>query len=226
MNGQSTPAKAAAAEEPRRRYDGALRRQRAAQTRDRIIAEGAALARSLQTWDWQQLTFRAVAERAAVSESTVYRHFANERDLHEAVMQRLHEQAGVTYQGITLDEVADVAGRVFASMSSFAAAAHPPTADDPTIATVDEVRGQALRDAVAAAAPHWSPGQRDAAAGVLDVLWHPAALERLTAQWSMTSRQATDAIAWVIGLVVRAVHDGTPPDGAASPVTPRPAEGE
>src|SRR5215469_10438719 len=142
---------------PRRRYDSALRRQRAAQTRDRVIAEGAALVRSLEAWDWRQLTFRAVAERAGVSESTVYRHFANERELHDAVMQRLQEQAGVTYEGVTLDEVADVASRVFAAMSGFAVSAWTQQVDDPTFTAIDQMRGQALRDAVAAAAPCWSP---------------------------------------------------------------------
>jgi AcrR family transcriptional regulator len=126
MEDQSTPQRTAAGEaageaRPRRRYDSALRRQRAAQTRDRIIEEGATLARSLETWDWRELTFRAVAERAGVSESTVYRHFASERELHDAVMQRLHDQAGVTYQGIALEEVAGVAGQVFSSMAAFAA---------------------------------------------------------------------------------------------------------
>jgi len=225
MEGESTPDRTATgkAPEPRRRYDSAVRRQRAAQTRDRITAEGAALARSLQAWDWKQLTFRAVAERAGVAESTVYRHFASERELHNAVMQHLREQAGVIYQGVSLDEVADVAGRVFASLSSFAASAQEQEADDPTIATAGQVRRQALRDAVEAAAPGWPPDQRDAAAGVLDVLWHPAAFELLSLHWQMTPQQATSAIAWVIGLVARGVHDGTAPESPPSPIPAWPA---
>jgi AcrR family transcriptional regulator len=196
---------------PRRQYDSALRRQRAAQTRERITAEGAALARSLRTWDWRQLTFRAVAERAGVSESTVYRHFANENELHDAVLQKLQEDAGVTYKGVALDEVADVAARIFASLSSFAVSAWTPEISDQTLMTVDQARGQALRDAVQAVAPHWSPDQRDAVAGVLDVLWSPISFERLSVQWRMSPQQATDAISWIIGLVVGSVHDGTPP---------------
>lgn len=177
------------------------------------MSAGATLARSFTTWDWKELTFRAVADTAGVSESSVYRHFANERELHDAVMQRLGEQAGVTYEGVTLDQVAGVAGRVFAAMSGFAVSAWAPQVDDPTFTTIDQVRGQALRDAVEVAAPHRSPQQRDAAAGVLDVLWSPVSLERLMVQWRMSPEQATEVIKWAIGLVVDSVRTAAAPEG-------------
>jgi AcrR family transcriptional regulator len=199
MGATSTPA--------RRRYDSPLRRRRAAETRERIVSAGATLVRSFTTWDWRELTFRAVAQSAGVSESSVYRHFANERELRDAVMQRLGEQAGVTYEGVTLDEVADVTGRVFAAMSGFAASSWTQQVDDPTFTTIDQVRGQALRDAVEAAAPHWSARQRDAAAGILDVLWSPVSFERLVVQWRMDPEQATGVIRWAIGLVVDSVRN-------------------
>ena len=172
------------------------------------MSAGATLVRSFTAWDWKELTFRAVAQGAGVSESSVYRHFANERELRDAVMQRLGEQAGVTYEGVTLDEVADVTGRVFAAMSGFAVSSWTQQVDDPTLTTIDQVRGQALRDAVEAAAPHWSAQQRDAAAGILDVLWSPVSFERLVVQWRMDPEQATGVIRWAIGLVVDSVRNG------------------
>jgi AcrR family transcriptional regulator len=213
MEAASTPS--------RRRYESPLRRQRAAETRERIVSAGATLARSFTTWDWKELTFRAVAQNAGVSESSVYRHFANERELHDAVMQRLGEQAGVTYEGVTLDQVADVAGRVFAAMSGFAVSAWTQQVDDPTFTAIDEKRGQALRDAVEAAAPLWSPRQRDAVAGVLDVLWSPVSLERLMAGWRMSPERATEVIRWAIGLVVDSVHNAAAPEGGPRPMRGR-----
>ena len=195
----------------RRRYDSPVRRERAAQTRERIVAAGADLAHRLPTWDWAQLTMRAVAERAGVSESTAYRHFANERELHDAVMRRLQEQAGVVYQGIGLADVADVADRVFASMSSFAATLPGLTVEDPAISSEDVHRRDALAAAVAEAAPSWSAEQRSAVAGLLDVLWSPLAFERLVAQWGLSPARATEAIRWLIASVVASVHDGDPP---------------
>jgi AcrR family transcriptional regulator len=223
MGATSTPGPAAAAAQARparRRYHSPLRRQRAAETRERIVSAGATLVRSFTAWDWKELTFRAVAETAGVSESSVYRHFANERELHDAVMHRLGEQAGVTYDGVSLDEVADVAARVFAAMSGFAVSGWTQQMDDPTFTAIDQKRGQALRDAVGAAAPHWSPRERDAAAGVLDVLWSPVSLERLVLQWRMSPEHATEVIRWAIGLVVDSVRNAAPHEGG-----PRPARG-
>ena len=64
----------------RRRYDSPVRRQRAAETRERIVAAGAAILHDHAVWNFDTLTVRGVAERAGVNERTVYRHFANERD--------------------------------------------------------------------------------------------------------------------------------------------------
>jgi len=194
-----------------RRYDSPVRRQRAAQTRERIVGAGADLAHRLPTWDWAQLTMRAVAERAGVSESTAYRHFANERELHDAVMRRLQEQAGVVYEGIALEDVADVAERVFASVSSFAAALPGASVADPAISSEDVHRRDALAAAVAEAAPTWSDEQRRAVGGLLDVLWSPLAFERLVGQWGLHPDRAAEAIRTLIATVVSSVHADAPP---------------
>jgi len=127
----------------RRRYDSPVRREQAAETRQRIVAAGAALAHAHTTWDWRELTFRAVAEQAGVSERTVYRHFASQRELHDAVMARLGEEAGVSYDAIALRDLPRVTARVFQSLPSFRAR---PTVE---VVTEDERRIRAVRDAVA-----------------------------------------------------------------------------
>src|SRR5213595_3751824 len=114
----------------RRRYESPVRRRQVAATRERILDAGSALVHGLPTWDWRTLTFRAVAEQAGVSERTVYRHFATERELRDAVMRRLEEEAGVSYEGIGLDDLAPVTALVFSARASFAASA--TVVDDPT----------------------------------------------------------------------------------------------
>ena len=90
------------AHQAKRPYNSPARRQRVAETRERIVAAGAALVREFTTWDWDGLTFRAVAELAGISERTVYRHFPTERHLHDAVMARLEDEAGITYEDVEL----------------------------------------------------------------------------------------------------------------------------
>ncbi|MGB9222503.1 TetR/AcrR family transcriptional regulator [Mycobacterium sp.] len=188
-----------------------MREQKTAETRERIVRAGVAIVELLPQWDWSAMTFQAVAEGAGVSKRTVFRYFATERELHDAVMRRFQERAGVSYQDVDLDSVAAVARRVFEALSSFAVSSWSIESDDPTFTATDRARGDALRGAVAAAAPHWSPEQRALAAGVLDVLWSPPAYERLVVHWGATSSDAIKAIEWAIGLVVHSVRSGHAP---------------
>ncbi len=165
------------------------------------------------SWDWQGLTFRAVAERAGVGERTVYRHFPSERHLHDAVMQRLEEEAGITYEDVGLDNLAEVTARVFASLRSFAVRSSVGEPDDATFVAVDVRRRAALLRAVSAAAPDWSDRQRTTLAALLDVLWNLPSYERLIGAWGLPAEDATRAITWVMGKLVRAVEDGDPPPG-------------
>lgn len=198
-------------EPAQRPYRSPLRERKAAETRERIVRAGVAIVERLPDWDWSAMTFQAVAEGAGVSKRTVFRHFATERDLHDAVMQRFQERAGVSYEDVDIDGVAAIARRVFEALSSFAVSSWSIESDDPTFTTMDRARGDALRGALAAAAPEWSPQQRALAAGVLDVLWSPPAYERLVVHWGATSADAIRAIEWAIGLVVQSVRSGQVP---------------
>jgi AcrR family transcriptional regulator len=193
---------------PRRRYDSAVRRQRAAETRDRILDSGSALVHGFPSWDWRELTFRAVAERAGVSERTVYRHFATEQELHRAIMRRLEEEAGISYEGLRLADLADVTARILESTLSFAVA---PARATPPFVEEDLRRRQALLAAVGEVTGSWPDGERQMAAAVLDVCWAIPSYERLIGSWNLDPPQATRAVTGVIGLILEAVQDGRRP---------------
>jgi AcrR family transcriptional regulator len=196
---------------PRRRYDSPVRRQQAAETRARIISAGSELVHGFASWDWRELTFRAVAERADVGERTVYRYFPTERHLHDAVMQRLEEEAGITYEGLRRANLAEVTARVFASRHSFAVRGSVEEPDDPTFVAVDERRRRALLRTVAASAPDWSDTERETLAALLDVLWNLPSYERLVSVWNLDGEDAARAITWVMGKVLQAIDDDDPP---------------
>jgi AcrR family transcriptional regulator len=194
-----------------RPYDSPVRRQRAAETRVRIVAAGSELVHEFASWDWRELTFRAVAERAGVGERTVYRHFPTERHLHDAVMRRLHEEAGVDYDGVDLASLSQLTARILASMRSFAVGRTVVEPGEPTFRAVDEQRRTALLRAVGEAAPGWTDRQRETAAAVLDVLWHPPSYERMVSAWGFDGDRATSALSWMIDLVKDAVDQDRPP---------------
>ena len=197
--------------ENRRRYDNSARAEKAAQTRERIIAAGSELVHAFDSWHWRDLTFRSVAERAGVGERTVYRHFPTERHLHDAVMQRLESEAGIAYEDVDLDNLGEVTGRVFASLQRFAVRQSVDAPLDPTFVGVDARRRDALLRAVTGAAPEWSEAEKRVTAGLLDVLWNLPSYERLVGVWGVDGTTATDAVNWLMAKVIEAVADGAPP---------------
>jgi AcrR family transcriptional regulator len=196
----------------KRPYDSPVRRRQMAETRERILAAASELVHGFPSWDWDELTFRAVAERAGVSERTVYRHFPSERELNDALLEHLADEAGVSYEGLDLDDIAPVAARVLASLSSFEVSAL--TDRPPQFASVDRQRRDAVLDAVAASRNDWSDAERRKAAAVLDVLWGIPAFERIAVLWGLDADDAVDAITWAVGLVVEAVRAGEGPGSA------------
>jgi AcrR family transcriptional regulator len=194
-----------------RPYHSPIRQERAAQTRERIVAAGAELAHSFQSWDWRELTVRAVAERAGVNERTVYRHFATERELRDAILASLEAEAGVSVDGLELDDFAEVTARVVTYLSTFAV--EPRVATDPSFVEVDQRRRAALVHALEPRTAGWSDTERQLAAAMLDVFWSVPTYERLRAAWDLSEDEVTRAITWVISLIEDAIAEGRAPGG-------------
>jgi AcrR family transcriptional regulator len=185
----------------RKPYDSPVRRQRMEVTRERIVAAGVELVRGFKTWDWSELTFRAVAERAGVGERTVYRHFPTERALHAAIMAGLARDAGVDYESVTLGTVAETAERVFRSFGSMELQRPLEPPPDPAFTEADRQRRDALLRAVASERPELPERERVALAATLDVLWSVEAYERLVDRWGLDPREAMTVIARAIDTV-------------------------
>jgi AcrR family transcriptional regulator len=193
----------------RRAYDSPLRRQRTVETHERIVVAGSELVHELPHWDWSELTVKAVAERAGVHVRTVYRHFATERELHDAVMRRLEEEAGIDVEGLELEGLADVTQTLFNYLASFPVTQRQPR--DPTFADIDQRRRAALRDAVAQLTAGWSAADQEMAAAILDMLWCIPTYERLITAWDLDNEQAAQAVTWMIGLLQEAIRDDRRP---------------
>jgi AcrR family transcriptional regulator len=192
-----------------RPYNSPIRQERAAQTRDRIVSAGAELAHSFKSWDWRDLTVRAVAEQAGVNERTIYRHFATERELRDAILGRLQEEAGVSVDTLELHDFAQVTARVISYLSTFAV--EPKVASDPTFVEIDQRRRAALVSALESRTPDWSESEQQLAAALLDVFWSVPTYERMRGAWGLSEQQVTDAISWVISLIEDAIADGRHP---------------
>jgi AcrR family transcriptional regulator len=192
-----------------RRYDSPARRRQQEETAERILEAATEIAREQADWDWQGLTFRAVAERAGVGERTVYRHFASSEDLHDAVMRRLIAAAGISYDDMTLPDVALLARRFFRALPRYMA--RPQQSGGHAAQEADRLRREAVLRAVSAETDDKALARR--AAAVLDVLSIPSAYERLVGTWGMSPRQAADTVAWLVDVVGRELGSGAGREG-------------
>jgi AcrR family transcriptional regulator len=194
---------------PKRRYDNTLRRERANETRERIVAAGADLVRQSSIRDWRGVTISAVAARAGVNERTVYRHFTNERGLRDAVMQRLEDAVGIDLGELRLGDIADATARIVRHVATYPRDQRPPL--DPTLAEANRRQHEALLDAVAEHTAGWRAEDRLLAAAVLDLQWSVASYERLARDWDLDADEAVRGLTWVIGLIEEAIRDDAPP---------------
>jgi len=195
----------------RRRYDSPVRRERASATRERILVAGSALAHGFPTWDWRGLSAAAVADRAGVNKATVYRHFPTERLLHDAIMRRLEDEAGISYADMDLRTVNAVVERAYAHLSSFAGHHEAAESQEGPTVGADQRRRDALMRAVTAETSDWPIARRRMAAAVLDVLWGTDTHDRLTTVWGLDGEQTTEAVTWAIALLTEAIREGRHP---------------
>lgn len=193
----------------RRRYHSPLREQQAAQTRQKLIMAGVGLVQELSNWEWKHLTFKAVSERAGVSERTVYRHFASERQLRDAVMEELVTASGIDLARLELNSFGEATQKIFAMLSTFSLT--PATVKDPTLASMDQKRREALLSAVQRATPAWSAEEVETVAAGLDILWDVPSFERLIAAWKFDPARAARTIQWMVRLVEESVQRGEKP---------------
>lgn len=202
-------ARGPAVEERPRPYDSPVRRSQAEGTRERIIEAAAELARGLPSWDWGSLTIQAVAGDAGVSRRTVYRHFESEAALHAALARRLQDDAGVSYEGLTLDRLPDVTARVFASVATFAVSTWAVLPSPFPALDADRLDG--LRAAIAEHVPGWHGADRERVAAALDVVWSVASYELLLRDWKLDPDEAVHVLRWLHDLAVEALGRSTGP---------------
>ncbi len=203
------PANATAASKRKRRYNSPLRQQQTADTRERIVLAGVKLVQSFTTWDWTNLTARAVSETAGVSERTVYRHFTTERNLRDTVMQRLVADSGIDLSTLNMEDFASTTEHMFRFLSAFATSA--PGEQDPTFASIDEHRRAALLQSVQRSLVDSPPAEQLEIAAMLDLFWNPPYYDRLVNDWQLDPERASKLIGWMIDNLLQTVLAGKRP---------------
>lgn len=191
------------------RYRSPLREEQAARTRERI--EQAAVALLDSAHGAEEITFKAVAERAGVTEMTVYRHFPTRKDLLQGIWRQLNANMSpdigmpsgldeLLAQNSTLFEGFDkLAPQIVASITT-------PQGREMRAALNDK-RRRAFRHIVDEIAPDLPPATRTRAAAVMQLLHSAHAWMSLRDQWGLDGREAAATTRWAIDILVHQLRN-------------------
>lgn len=152
-----------------------------------------------------EITFRAVAERAGVTEMTVYRNFPTREDLLQGLWRRLNARMGDVGMPETQAELLNQHDALFTGFDRIApqivAAITTPQGREMR-AALNKKRRKAFLGIVEEAAPHLSTSQKLQAAAVLQLLHSAYAWDSLREQWGMSGKSAAKATRWAIEMVL------------------------
>jgi AcrR family transcriptional regulator len=206
----------------RPKYQTQLRQAQNAATRDRILSAALDLAHTVSSWDWHELTVRNVARQAGVSERTIYRHFSNEHELHEAVQHRIELESGAPLRrSPRLEDLPQEVARVFDYLSTFQAAG--PRLDNPPFLEVHRTRQAALLQALGPHTGNWSDADRRLAGALVDVLGALETFDRITHAWGISAADAAKGVRALTQHLVDLIADGRAPwDGGPARRAPSP----
>jgi hypothetical protein len=119
------------------------------------------------------------------------------------------EEAGVSYEGLTLDRLPKVTRRVVSAVAKFAV--QPWAVVPAAFPALDADRLDAIKSAVDSEVPDWTAADRATAAAALDVVWSVASYEILLRDWEMPPDQAVRVQRWLHELVAGALRAGEKP---------------
>jgi AcrR family transcriptional regulator len=148
-----------------------------------------------------------VAERAGVTEMTVYRHFPTRDDLLRGLWRQINARmgAGIGMPG-SVEELLAQHGALFAGFDQVAPQIEASITTAPgreMRAALNERRRRAFRGIVDEAAPDLKPDARTRAAAILQLLHSAHAWMSLRDQWGMDGREAGAATRWAIDTLLQ-----------------------
>jgi AcrR family transcriptional regulator len=182
-----------------------LRRAQTQLTREKIQHAAAQLLEERGAADG--ITFKAVAERAGVTEMTVYRHFPTRDDLLQGLWRHLNDAMG---DDLGIPDSADALfaqhDKLFSGFDRIApqiVASISTTQGREMRASLNKQRRKAFLAIVEDAAPHFGAAEKTAAASVLQLLHSAYAWDSLREQWGLNGKAAGKATKWAIEILLK-----------------------
>jgi AcrR family transcriptional regulator len=199
---------------PTRQYSSPLREQQASRTRDLILD---ALTELLAEHRADEVSTRQIAERAGVSQPTVYRYFPDRTALVEGLADRIaqHEGAGTFTPPATVDEWVTWAVPAFLVADEHAVEATAEAvlnADPRRYSRASRERSRELHEAVERWLPELDPRDQTRIAALFRVLASSHTWLRMREEFGLTGAESGEIVAWAIRILTDAIRDGDLPE--------------
>ena len=209
-----------AADSPRP-YHSPLREEQARQTRDTILDALTALLADRRA---DEITTREIAERAGVSQPTVYRHFPDRTALLEGITERINEFATESdHGGYALESIDEVGPRIewlFATSETIPVETRAEAllnADPRRFGDDTRRHSEEMLVLVAAEFPELRERQHVQLAGLLRCLGSSQSWLRMREEFGVPGVEAGPLMRWAIDTLIRAVRAGELPRIDATP---------
>jgi len=209
-------------DEPARPYHSPLREEQARKTRDLILD---ALIELLADRRADDITTREIAERAGVSQPTVYRHFPDRTALLEGITARGGELVNESEGGFAVENIDEIGPRIewlFATSDRFAVEMRAEAllnADPRRFAADTRRHSEELLDVVAATFPSLDQRQHVQFAGLLRCLGSSQSWLRMREEFGVPGVEAGPLLHWAIDTLIEAVRNGGLPEIDPAPHT-------
>ena len=174
-----------------------LREQQRAVTRERIVT---ALGELIETQHPLDVTMAAVAERAGVSEPTLYRHFSTKRNLFAALGSQLFKKTTAGVALSNLDELIEFLPTLYEQLAAMEATVRWNLAapKDEAVRPAVTERIPMLREALGAAIEDLPPAESEALLRGLLLLTSPTPLLYWQDYLGTTAEEAAATASWMI----------------------------
>jgi AcrR family transcriptional regulator len=188
----------------KRKYKSQLRAEQVEATRARIID---AAVQAFAPWA-TEVPFDKVADRARVSERTVYRHFPTQRDLAQAVTAYVLEHSGWD-PNARAEDLGAMTARAFAYFGSLLEnGEHTPSYASPDMQKLRGQRRQLMERTIGPLTKDTDPELGRGICAVFAGLTRVSFLLAMYEQWDLSGAEAGRAVEWAMNVLLTELRRG------------------
>jgi AcrR family transcriptional regulator len=205
-----------ATERRTRQYSSPLRERQASRTRELILD---ALTELLGERRADEVSTRQIAERAGVSQPTVYRHFPDRTALVEGLAERVEQKAAASGKSppATIDEWVTWAVPAFVVADEHAVettAEAVLNADPRRYSQASRERSRELHASVERWLPELDPRDQTRVTALFRVLASIQTWLRMREEFGLTGAESGETVGWAIKVLADAIRNGEFPEAA------------